>query len=302
MSTRHFLSLMDLSPEEIRLLVARAITVKQNPHTREISELLRGEAAVLVFEHSSTRTRISFETGVARLGGHPIFLSAADSHLGRGESPEDTARVLSRMAKLIVMRCGEHTRIERMAEYATVPVINALSDFNHPCQQLADIQTYQEHRGDLTGKRVAWVGDGNNVCHAWMHAALQLKFHLAIATPKGYEPDTELSKQCAAHITLGNDPAAAAEAADVVVTDIWAGLGQEEERAARETAFKGFCVDQALMSRAASDAVFMHCLPAKRGLEVSAEVIDGAQSVVWDQAENRLHAQIALMEFLLEQS
>jgi len=287
---------MDLSPQELRQLLARAAEMKNGAAP---GELLRNQTAALVFEKNSTRTRVSFETGVTQLGGNPIFLAPGDSHLARGEPLEDTARVLSRMARLIIMRTGAHARIERMAEFAAVPVINALSDFNHPCQQLADLQTYAQHRGEIAGRRVAWVGDGNNVCHSWMNAARQLGFHLAIATPAGYAPDAELTRQCAAHITLGNDPAAAVAAADLVVTDSWFSMGQEGEKAARETDFAGFCVDGAMMARAAGDALFMHCLPAYRGREVSAEVIDGAQSVVWDQAENRLHAQKALMEFLL---
>ncbi len=292
---------MDLSPEELRGIVARARAIKQGAgaHDQRAGELLRNQTAALVFEKSSTRTRVSFETGVTQLGGNAIFLAPADSHLARGEPIEDTARVLSRMARLIIMRTGAHERVERMAEYASVPVINALSDFNHPCQQLADIQTWFEHRGDLAGRRVAWVGDGNNVCHSWMNAARQLDFHLAIATPDGYRPDPDLSRQCAGHITLGNDPAAAAAAADLVVTDSWISMGQEQEKSDREAAFAGFCVDRAMMDKAADDALFMHCLPAYRGYEVSAEVIDGPQSVVWDQVENRLHAQKALMEFLL---
>jgi len=298
---RHFLSLMDLSTDELRRLIARAVEIKSAPGAgpADTGDLLRNQTAALVFEKSSTRTRVSFETGVAQLGGHAIFIAPADSHLARGEAIEDTARVLSRMARLIIMRTGPHERVERMAESASVPVINALSDFNHPCQQLADIQTYFEHRGDLSGRRVAWVGDGNNVCHSWMNAARQLDFHLAIATPAGYAPNRGLARQCAAHIMLGNDPAAAVAGADLVVTDSWISMGQEREKAARGVAFKGFCVDREMMSRAAADALFMHCLPAYRGHEVSAEVIDGGQSVVWDQAENRLHAQKALMEFLL---
>ncbi len=304
MPIRHFLSLMDLSPAELRGIVARGQEIKKDANANDVSgnlsaNLLRNQTAALVFEKSSTRTRVSFETGIVQLGGHPIFLAAADSHLARGEPIEDTARVLSRMVRLIIMRTGSHARVVRMAKYASVPVINALSDFNHPCQQLADIQTYFEHRGDLKGRRVAWVGDGNNVCHSWMNAARQLKFHLAIATPKEYRPDHDLSQQCGAHITLGEDPMTAVADADLVVTDSWISMGHEQEKTDRERAFAGFCVNQAMMQRAARDALFMHCLPAYRGLEVSAEVIDGKQSVVWDQSENRLHAQRALMEFLL---
>ena len=299
MPVRHFLSLMDLSPEELRGIVARAGALKADPDATQTGDLLRNQTAALVFEKSSTRTRVSFETGVTQLGGAAIFLAPADSHLARGEPIPDTARVLSRMARLIIMRTGPHARVAQMAEYASVPVINALSDFNHPCQLLADIQTCVEHRGDLAGKRVAWVGDGNNVCHSWMNAARQLDFQLAVATPENYAPERDLSRQCAAHITLGNDPAAAVAAAEVVVTDSWISMGQEQEKASREAAFAGFCVDRAMMEHAAEDALFMHCLPAYRGYEVSAEVIDGPQSVVWEQAENRLHAQKALMEFLL---
>ena len=296
-SIRHFLALTDLSAAEIRRIVARATQMKGGDDTR--IETLRNQSAVLVFEKSSTRTRVSFEAGIAQLGGNAIFLAPHDSHLARGEPIADTARVLSRMARLIVMRTGAHARVEKMAAAASVPVINALSDFNHPCQLLADIQTCFEQRGDLAGKRVAWVGDGNNVCHSWMNAARQLEFHLAIATPKNYSPDRDLSKQCADYIALGHDPQAAVADADVVVTDCWISMGQEEEKRDREAAFAGFCVDRAMMQCAANDALFMHCLPAYRGLEVSAEVIDGAQSVIWEQAENRLHAQKALIEFLL---
>lgn len=299
---RHFLSLMDLSTAELRQLLARAAQMKREASTAATvatADLLRNQTAALVFEKSSTRTRVSFETGVAQLGGHAMFIAPGDSQLARGEPVEDTARVLSRMARLIVMRTGAHERVQRMAEFASVPVINALSDFNHPCQMLADIQTYAELRGELTGRRVAWVGDGNNVCHSWMNAARQLRFTLAIATPPGYAPDAALARDCAAHIELGCDPAAAVAGADVVVTDSWHSMGQEAEKAARRDAFAGFCVDSALMKHAAPDALFMHCLPAYRGYEVAAEVIDGDQSVVWEQAENRLHAQKALMEFLL---
>ena len=298
MSLRHFLSLTDLSPQEIRDLIARAIELK-NAEQNPLSELLRNQTAALVFEKSSTRTRVSFETGVTRLGGHAIFLAPADSHLARGEAVEDTARVLSAMARLIIMRTGTHERVQRMAAAASVPVINGLSDFNHPCQLLADIQTYAEQRGDLAGRRVAWVGDGNNVCHSWMNAARLLGFHLAIATPAGYQPDADLTRDCGDFVSLTDDPAVAVAGADLVVTDCWISMGQARETAATEADFAGFCVDDALMRRAAADAIFMHCLPAYRGMEVTAEVIDGAQSVIWQQAENRLHAQVALMEILL---
>lgn len=299
MTVRHFLSLLDLTPNEIRKILARAVEMKSQLFQGKSSDLLRHKTVVMVFEKSSTRTRVSFETGVTHLGGNSIFLSPSDSHLGRGEPIEDTARVLSRMASLIIMRTGSHDRVEKMAEYASVPVINGLSDFNHPCQLLADLQTWFEHRGEIKGRKVAWIGDGNNVCHSWMNAARILEFKFAVATPPGYEPDQGLTQACQEFVTLNNDPVEAAAAADLVLTDTWASMGQEQERRQRQADFSGFRVDQVLMENASPDALFMHCLPAYRGSEVTSEVIDGSQSVVWDEAENRLHAQKALMEFLL---
>ena len=299
MPTRHFLSLMDLSTHEFRALINRAIELKAETRAGKISTLMQGKTAVLVFEKSSTRTRVSFETGVGQFGGKSIFLAPSESHLGRGESIEDTARVLSRMVNLIIMRTGAHERIEAMAENASIPVINGLSDFNHPCQLLADIQAYTEHRGDISGKTVAWIGDGNNVCHSWMNAARQLDFKLSIATPEDHQPDPILIEQCADYISLTTDPREAAADSVLVVTDTWSGMGYEKEKKHREAIFGRYCVDDKLMQLAASDALFMHCLPAYRGSEVTAEVIDGPQSIVWDEAENRLHAQKALMEFLL---
>ncbi len=301
MTTRHFLSLMDLSTAELRGLINRAIELKHEVQQGKVSRFMEGKTAVLVFEKSSTRTRVSFETGVGQFSGKSVFLAPSESHLGRGESVEDTARVLSRMANLIIMRTGPHERIEQMANAASVPVINGLSDFNHPCQLLADIQAFTEHRGDISGSKIAWIGDGNNVCHSWMNAAKQLDFKLHIATPKSHQPDKALIQSCADHIHLTEDPHAAADRAAMVVTDTWSGMGYEKEKKAREKLFAGYRVDDALMKCALEDALFMHCLPAYRGSEVTAEVIDGPQSVVWDEAENRLHAQKALMEFLLIQ-
>ncbi len=294
---RHFLSLMDLSAKEIRRIIARAMELKARAGAA--SSLMDGQTAVLVFEKSSTRTRISFEVGIRQLGGSSLFLSPADSHLGRGEPIEDTARVLSRMTDLIVMRTGPHQRVETMAEHASIPVINGLSDFNHPCQLLADIQTFTEHRGDIRGKKIAWIGDGNNVCHSWMNAARQLDFLLSIATPVDHRPNHAVTESCRSNIELTTDPGNAASGAALVVTDTWSGMGYEKEKETRSIIFSGYCVDDALMSAAADDALFMHCLPAYRGCEVAASVIDGPQSVVWDEAENRLHAQKALMEFLV---
>jgi len=252
-----------------------------------------------VFEKSSTRTRVSFEAGMAQLGGHAIFLSPRDTQLGRGEPLEDTARVLSRMVDVIMIRTFEHEKIETFAAHSSVPVINALTDMYHPCQLLADMQTYVEERGAISGRTVAWIGDGNNMCHSYINAAMQFDFHLNIACPAGYEPDPCLVAEAGKRITITHDAHEAAKDADLVTTDVWASMGQEEEQKIREKAFADFEVDDAVMACAKPDALFMHCLPAHRGEEVSASVIDGKQSIVWDQAENRLHVQKALLEFLL---
>jgi len=283
-------------------IINRGIEMKQLFAKGVSLELLRHRTAVLIFEKSSTRTRVSFETGVTHLGGNAIFLAPNDSQLGRGETVEDAARVLSRLASLIIVRTGSHARLTRLAEFASVPVINGLSDYNHPCQLLADLQTWVEHRGEIKGKVAAWVGDGNNVCHSWMNAARLLGFELRIATPADYRPDPDLVARCSEFVTLTTDPSVAVADADVVITDTWASMGQEEEKKQRESVFAPFQVNAALMRKARPDALFMHCLPAYRGMEVSEEVLEGAQSVVWDEAENRLHAQKALMEFLLIQS
>jgi ornithine carbamoyltransferase len=297
MTTRHFLSLMDLSADEIRGIINRAIELKRLG--KSAPKTLSGETMAMVFEKSSTRTRTSFDIGMAQLGGYAMFLSPGDSQIQRGEPIRDTARVLSRMVDIIVMRTTSHQRVSTMAEYASVPVINALCDRYHPCQLLADLQTFTEHRGDISGQTIAWIGDGNNVCHSWMNAARQLGFTLNIATPEGFEPDADMIEACKDHISLSNDPQTAASGAACVVTDTWASMGQEDEKAEREAAFAGYCVNDELMAVAADDAIFMHCLPAYRGYEVTESVLEGAQSVVWDEAENRLHAQKALLELLL---
>ncbi|GAB4355252.1 MAG: ornithine carbamoyltransferase [Gammaproteobacteria bacterium] len=300
MAVRHFLSLRDLSATELRSLLDRATELRRMHRSGERYTPLPQRVIGMVFEKSSTRTRVSFEAGIAQLGGSAIFLSPRDTQLGRGEPLEDTARVLSRMVDAIVVRTFEQEKLERFAAFSDVPVINALTDRYHPCQLLADMQTFREHRGDIQGRTVAWIGDGNNMCHSYINAAHLLDFQLRVATPEGYAPDAEIVEQAAGHVTLCTDARAAAAGADLVVTDVWASMGQEEEQKEREKVFAPFQVNAALMAEAADDAVFMHCLPAHRGEEVSAEVIDGPQSLVWDEAENRLHSQKALLELLLK--
>ena len=299
MQTRHFLTLLDLTPAELNTLIGRAIELKALNRAGTLYEPYKHRVLAMVFEKSSTRTRMSFEVGMAQLGGHAVFLSPRDTQLGRGETIEDSARVLSRMADIIMIRTFEHEKIERFAEYSDVPVINALTDMYHPCQLLADMQTYYEHRGSIQGRTVAWIGDGNNMCHSYINAARQYDFRLQIASPGGYLPDGEILQAAGDHAVLMDSARAAAAGADLVVTDVWASMGQEDEQASRERAFADYQVDETVMQAAAGDALFMHCLPAHRGEEVSAAVIDGPQSVVWDEAENRLHAQKALLELLL---
>ncbi|HEY5602437.1 MAG TPA: ornithine carbamoyltransferase [Gammaproteobacteria bacterium] len=300
MGIRHFLTLFDFSSDDLQKLVYRGIELKAKQKAGEIYQPLKNKVLGMVFEKSSTRTRVSFEAGMAQFGGHAIFLSPRDTQLGRGEPIEDTARVLSRMVDIIMIRTYEHEKLERFASYSLVPVINALTDLHHPCQLLADIQTFVEYRGDIQGKTVAWIGDGNNMCHSYIQAAQQLQFKLRIACPKGYEPLQEVLSQAQADIvTLCNSPLEAAKDADLIVTDVWSSMGQEQQQKQREAAFKNYQVTRKIMAAAHPDALFMHCLPAHRGEEVAADVIDGEQSVVWNEAENRLHSQKALLEYLL---
>lgn len=300
--TQHFLTLLDIEKTALQQMVHRAIELKQDYRQGKAPELLKNKTLGMIFDKSSTRTRVSFETAMVHFGGHAIFLSPRDTQLGRGEPIEDSARVLSRMVDMIMIRTFEHEKIEKFAQYSSVPVINALTDMYHPCQLIADVQTYIEHRGDIAGKTVAWIGDGNNMCHSYINAARQFDFTLQIATPKGYEPDSSVVKAAGDCIKLTYDPKEAASNADLITTDVWASMGQEKEQQQREKSFANFQVDAELMALAKPDALFMHCLPAHRGEEVTAEVIDGQQSVVWDEAENRLHAQKALLEYLFLQS
>ena len=299
MSTRHFLTLTDLTPAELGTLIARAGELKAAHRRGERQVRYPGKVMAMLFEKSSTRTRASFEAAWTHLGGHSMFLSPRDIQLGRGETVEDSARVLSRMVDVLVVRTAAHERLELLASHSSVPVINALTDRFHPCQLLADILTWTERHGDLRGRTAAFVGDGNNVCQSWIKAARAFGFRLRIAAPADYRPEPALLEAHADCVQVTDDPAAAVAGADVVVTDVWASMGQEDESSARQAAFAGYQVDQALMARAATGAIFMHCLPAHRGEEVAAAVIDGPQSVVWDEAENRLHAQKALLELLL---
>lgn len=300
MKPRHFITLNDLSADELRGIIQRAIDLKKLRADGVIYEPLKNKVLAMIFEKSSTRTRISFEAGMAQFGGTALFLSPRDTQLGRGEPIEDSARVISRMVDCIMLRTNDHDTVTTFAKHSKVPVINGLTDRFHPCQLLADLQTWFEQRGDIKGKRVCWVGDGNNMCQSYMNAAKLLDFTLTIACPAGYEPEQALLNDTASHVTVFNDPKLAVADADLVVTDVWASMGQEEEQKIREKDFADFQVNSTLMALAKSDAMFMHCLPAHRGEEVSANVLDGEQSVIWDEAENRLHAQKALLEFLIK--
>lgn len=297
MKPRHFISLLDLSSEEFRHLIKRAMALKNNRDPDY--QPLKGQVLAMIFEKSSTRTRISFEAGMCHFGGNALFLSPRDTQLGRGEPLQDSAKVISSMVDCIMLRTNSHETVTTFAQHSSVPVINGLTDLQHPCQLLADMQTYFEHRGDIQGKTVTWIGDGNNMCHSYIDAARVLDFNLNIACPSAYQPDAAIVKAAGERIRFFDSALAAAENSDLCVTDVWASMGQEEEQKQREIAFKDYQVNAGIMKATHSDALFMHCLPAHRGEEVTAEVIDGIQSVVFDEAENRLHAQKALLEFLL---
>lgn len=296
---RHFLSELDLSADEFRGVIARGSELRKQWEAHNGVPTLPQHVLAMIFEKSSTRTRVSFEAGMAQLGGHAIYLSPDNTQLGRGEPMADTARVLSQMVDAICLRTFSHDELERFAEVCTVPVINALTDLLHPCQMLADMQTYLDHRGDIAGKRVAWIGDGNNMCNSYINTAQLLGFHLSYSCPDGYEPNERIVDNAGSNTSRAASPVDACANADLIVTDVWASMGQEEEQQARLKAFAGYEINAEMMALANDDAIFMHCLPAHRGEEVSAEVIDGEQSVVWEEAGNRLHAQKALLEFLL---
>jgi len=297
MNPRHFTSLLDLSGEEFRRIINRAIELKNNRDPDY--QPLKGQVLAMIFEKSSTRTRISFEAGMIHFGGSALFLSPRDTQLGRGEPLHDSAKVISSMVDCIMLRTDRHETVTTFAQHSSVPVINGLTDQQHPCQLLADMQTYFEFRGDIKGKTVTWIGDGNNMCHSYIHAAMLLGFNLNIACPTGYQPFPEYVEAAGDRIRFFNTALEAAKNSDLCVTDVWASMGQEEEQKQREVAFKDYQINAEIMNAAHNDALFMHCLPAHRGEEVTAEVIDGPQSVIFPEAENRLHAQKALLEFLL---
>ena len=303
MAIRHFLTLRDLSSDELKHVIDLAIKMKA-AHRMGLQEpIFAGKVLAMIFEKSSTRTRVSFESGMAQLGGDALFLSPTDTQLGRGEPIEDSARVISRMVDMVMIRTSGHDRIERFAQHSKVPVINALTDDYHPCQLLADIQTFTEQRGSLQGKTVAWIGDGNNMCQSWINAAILLDFKLNIACPTAYKPNPSLVAEAGDRVMITQDPVTAVIGAHLVTTDVFASMGQESEQQERMENFAGFQVNHELMAKAADSALFMHCLPAHRGEEVSAALLeDDAISVVWDEAENRLHAQKALMVFLISAS
>nr|PZN43578.1 MAG: ornithine carbamoyltransferase [Bacillota bacterium] len=299
---RDFLSLHDWTPEELAAALQTARELKLRHRSGHRDQPLRGKTLGMIFAKASTRTRVSFEVGIFQLGGQAIFLNPADLQLGRGETIADTARVLSRYLDGIMIRTYDHREVQELARWAEIPVINGLTDREHPCQVLADLLTIWERKGRLRGLKLAFVGDGNNMAHSLLHGGAKFGMHVAVASPPGYGPDPEVvaearadAAETGARITLTDDPAEAVRDADVVYTDVWASMGQEAEREVRLRAFRGYTVDRNLMALARPDAIFMHCLPAHRGEEVAPEVIDGPQSVVWDQAENRLHAQKAVM-------
>jgi ornithine carbamoyltransferase len=299
MSARHFLSLMDCTPEELVSVIRRGIELKDLRNRGVLFEPLKGRILGMIFEKSSTRTRVSFEAGMIQLGGQAIFLSPRDTQLGRGEPIGDSAIVLSSMLDAVMLRTFKHSTLTEFAANSRVPVINGLSDDLHPCQLLADMQTFLEHRGSIQGKTVTWIGDGNNMCNSYIEAAIQFDFQLRVSCPEGYDPSPALLAQAGERVQLVRDPRAAVSGAHLVSTDVWTSMGQEEETAKRLALFAPLQVTRELLDLAAPDVLFLHCLPAHRGEEISLDLLDDPRSVAWDQAENRLHAQKALLEFLV---
>ena len=296
MKSKHFLTLLDIPKEEIKNLVHRAIELKKMTKENIVYTPLQNKTLALLFDKSSTRTRVSFEVGMTHFGGNTLFLSPRDTQLGRGEPIEDTAKVISSMVDCVVIRTHDHEDVVKFSSKSSVPVINGLTELVHPCQLLADMMTYIEINGDIKGKKVAWVGDANNMCNSYINASKQFDFELSIATPEKYTPSLYKDDD---NIILTHDPLEAAKDADLIVTDVWASMGQEDEEDERKKIFKPLQVNKNIMKAANKNAIFMHCLPAHRGEEVTSEVLDSKSSVVWQEAENRLHAQKALLEYLL---
>lgn len=302
--TKHFLALHAFSKQELDAMLALAAELKQKQKSGIEHHLLKGKTLAMIFEKASTRTRISFEVGIYQLGGHGLFISSANSQMGRGEPIKDSARVMARYCDGVMIRTFGQEIVEEFAQYSRVPVINGLTDLFHPCQIMADLQTVIEHKGGYKGLKFAWVGDGNNMANTWIEAAAIFGFDLALACPNGYEPDRQVwdwaQKLGTASITITEDPEEAVRDADVINTDVWASMGQESEQKQREFAFQGYCVNDELLAAAKPDSIVLHCLPAHRGEEISEGVIEGKHSVVWDEAENRLHIQKAIMATLMK--
>jgi len=299
MSIKHFLTLDSLNRKELEAIINRALELKAQTKRRKFEATLNNRVLGMIFEKSSTRTRVSFETGMTQLGGHAIYLAPTGSQIGRGEPLKDTARVLSKMVDCIMLRTFEHEKLEEFSSYSDVPVINGLSDSFHPCQLLADLLTYIEARGSIENKNVVWLGDGNNMCHSYMNAARIFNFQLIVSCPKEFVPNSKIFESSKRNTSIEHDPYKAVDGADLIVTDVWASMGKEDEQKDRKEKFMKYQVNSEIMSCAKENALFMHCLPAHRGEEVTEDVLEGPQSIVWEEAGNRLHSQKALLEFLL---
>lgn len=299
MNIKHFLTLDSLNRKELEAIINRALELKAQTKRRKFEATLNNRVLGMIFEKSSTRTRVSFETGMTQLGGHAIYLAPTGSQIGRGEPLKDTARVLSKMVDCIMLRTFEHEKLEEFSSYSDVPVINGLSDSFHPCQLLADLLTYIEARGSIENKNVVWLGDGNNMCHSYMNAARIFNFQLIVSCPKEFVPNSKIFESSKKNTSIEHDPYKAVDGADLIVTDVWASMGKEDEQKDRKEKFMKYQVNSEIMSCAKDNALFMHCLPAHRGEEVTEDVLEGSQSIVWEEAGNRLHSQKALLEFLL---
>ncbi len=299
MNIKHFLTLDSLNRKELEAIINRALELKAQTKRRKFEATLNNRVLGMIFEKSSTRTRVSFETGMTQLGGHAIYLAPTGSQIGRGEPLKDTARVLSKMVDCIMLRTFEHEKLEEFSSYSDVPVINGLSDSFHPCQLLADLLTYIEARGSIENKNVVWLGDGNNMCHSYMNAARIFNFQLIVSCPKEFVPNSKIFESSKRNTSIEHDPYKAVDGADLIITDVWASMGKEDEQKDRKEKFMKYQVNSEIMSCAKDNALFMHCLPAHRGEEVTEDVLEGSQSIVWEEAGNRLHSQKALLEFLL---